>query len=129
MSSAQKSAWHHVSSRYMVTVFICVHFYKFNNLFSLDTDFKLFGNVKITCLLWLHRTQNESSFEINEYLGVLKAEMSKFQEGEGVWCLVLRNFHYTKGDPLCVFFPSLFATIPPGQQWDSWMPGTGPGPG
>lgn len=62
----------------MVTVFICVHFYKFNNLFSLDTDFKLFGNVKITCLLWLHRTQNESSFEINEYLGVLKAKMSKF---------------------------------------------------
>lgn len=61
---------------------------------------------------------------------VLKPK-SKFRDGESMWCLVPRHFNYIKGEiPLYVpFISPLFAAIPPGQQWDSWMKGTGPEPG
>lgn len=84
-----------MSSWYIVTVSICDHFCKFNNLFSLDTDFKLFGNVKITYILWLHRTQNRMKVFLKLTQGFLKPK----PKGEGVWCLVLRNFNDTEGDP------------------------------
>ena len=40
-----------------------------------QSDFKLFGNVTIPCLSWLHRMQSENISEVNEYSGILKAEV------------------------------------------------------
>lgn len=47
-----------------------------------------------------------------------------------MWCTVLRNFNSIKGgSSFANKDPSFFVAIPPGQQQDSWMQGTGPEPG
>lgn len=58
-----------------MAVFICVFVsYRICSLW-IHSDSKLFGNVTIPSLLLLHRMQSENISKVNEYSGVLKAEV------------------------------------------------------